>query len=140
MEDGTVFADRFEIEALAGVGGMGSVYRARDRVTAETVALKVLREPGVRVDARFEREARLLEQLQHPNIVRHVAHGTTTSGEAYLAMEWLSGVDLGSQIARGPMDVSETLSIARQVAEALAFAHGQGVVHRDIKPSNLFLC
>src|SRR4051812_24043821 len=100
MRPGDVVADRFEIEAVAGSGGMGTVYRALDRQGRGCVALKILR--GVEFDdelradrdLRFEREARLLALLDHPGIVRYVAHGSTPAGIAFLAMEWLEGEDL----------------------------------------------
>src|SRR5262245_19237791 len=84
-QPGTCVADRFEIEGLAGSGGMGTVFRARDRATGEVVALKVIRATDERLVRRFRREARALAELQHARIVRHVAHGETAAGEPYLA-------------------------------------------------------
>src|SRR5262245_25690632 len=86
MRAGDVVADRFEVERQAGAGGMGIVYRAKDRLTGEPVALKVIAGRTTQESERFLREAALLAELRHPSIVRHVAHGTTTSGERYLAM------------------------------------------------------
>ena len=93
---GSVFASRFEIERLAGTGGMGSVYRAVDQLTLRWVALKIIHahssNPG---DAtRFIREAELLSELRHPGIVSYVAHGVTPQGQRFLAMEWLEGQGL----------------------------------------------
>lgn len=128
---------RFDILALAGSGGMGTVYRARDRSTGEIVALKLLNARG---DAdRLAREARLLASLDHPGIVRHLAAGTTAGARPYLAMEWLSGHDLDDRIARGAMGVDEVIGLAKRLAEPLAAAHRRGIIHRDLKPANVFL-
>jgi len=94
MRAGEVLADRFEIERLAGSGGMGTVYRARDRQSDEPVAVKLLSRGE---EDRFLRECRLLAELNHPAIVRHVAHGQLATGEPYLAMEWLEGEDLAAR-------------------------------------------
>src|ERR1700722_16582468 len=116
---------------------MGRIYRARDRVTGEAVAVKVL--PGDGDAARFAREAEVLASLDHPSVVRHVAHGGTTEGWQYLAMEWLTGEDLAQRLETGLLGVEDTLRLATKVAEALSNAHGHGIVHRDLKPANLFL-
>jgi len=136
---GEILADRFELERLAGSGGMGQIWRARDRQSGEAVAIKTLQRPDEHLIARFQREARLLAALQHPAVVRHLAHGTTGDGVQYLAMEWLEGEDLSARIARGPLGIDEALALAVRVAEALALVHARGVIHRDLKPANLFL-
>ena len=136
---GEVVAGRFELERLAQIGGMGSVYQARDRITQHRVAVKLLRAPGGSHDARFLREAALLAELRHPAIVRHIAHGRTTSGELYMAMQWLEGEDLAHRIGRGPLPAGEAIDMLRRIAEGLALLHDRGGVHRDLKPSNLFL-
>jgi tetratricopeptide (TPR) repeat protein/predicted Ser/Thr protein kinase len=118
---------------------MGTVFRARDRLEGGEVALKILRGKEPREVERFLREATILAQLSHPGIVRYVAHGTDTSGEHYLAMEWLDGEDLAARLSRRGLSMGESVSLARRAAEALAFAHSRGLVHRDLKPSNLFL-
>ncbi|MDB4977623.1 MAG: hypothetical protein JWN48_5964 [Myxococcaceae bacterium] len=118
---------------------MGKVFRGSDRLSGARVAVKVMLERRSAWDQRFAREAETLASLQHPNIVRHIAHGVTLSGERYLVMEWLDGEDLTARLTRGALSVTETLLLARQVAEALALAHARGVVHRDLKPSNLWL-
>jgi tetratricopeptide (TPR) repeat protein/predicted Ser/Thr protein kinase len=138
--EGTVVAGRFEIESLAGTGGMGVVYRAHDRQTGAEAALKILHggsSPSHR--ERFTREARLLAELTIPAVVRYLAHGLTDRGEQYLAMEWLEGEDLSTRLKREGLGAGEAVRLARRVAEALASAHTRGIVHRDIKPSNLFL-
>ncbi|WP_437675849.1 protein kinase domain-containing protein [Sorangium sp. So ce131] len=139
MRVGGVLGDRFTLEALAGSGGMGEVFRARDRATGQAVAVKVMlaRHAGER--ARFQREVQVLSELRHPAVVQFVAHGATPEGEPYLAMEWLEGEDLRSRLARGMLGVEESAALAARVAGALAVAHARGVVHRDLKPSNLFL-
>ncbi|WP_437549548.1 protein kinase [Sorangium sp. So ce367] len=138
-ESPKILAGRFELERLAGTGGMGDVYRARDRQDGEPVALKLLRSSDAQLVARFQREARLLAELRHPAIARLVAHGVSDQGQHYLAMEWLEGEDLASRLARGPLGVEEGLALVHRVAEALSLVHGRGVIHRDLKPANLFL-
>lgn len=138
---GTVFANRFVIEQLAGSGGMGTVYRARDLSSGDMVALKLLNAGHVGADEgeRFYREAGLLSELRHPGIVSHIAHGQTSEGRHYLAMEWLDGVDLARRLQQGPLSVSQCFTLLRRVADALGSAHAHAVLHRDLKPSNLFL-
>ncbi len=136
MDLGQVVADRFEIAERAGAGGMGVVYRAHDRAADTTIALKILRSADA---ARFVREGEVLAKLTHPGIVKYVAAGRLSSGELYLAMEWLDGETLAQRFGRAGLDVEETVQLGMRLAEALAFAHARGVIHRDIKPSNIFL-
>jgi eukaryotic-like serine/threonine-protein kinase len=140
VDPGDVVADRFEVERLAGAGGMGAVYRAYDRHTGQPVAIKVLRLDRGSKDERFAREARLLAELSHPRIVRYIAHGETRAGQPYLVMEWLEGEDLAQRLVRTGLTLDETIRVVRRSAEALASAHSKALVHRDIKPSNLYLC
>jgi tetratricopeptide (TPR) repeat protein len=140
MRRGEIVDRRFAIERLAGSGGMGAVYRALDVETGAPVALKVLvGTPRQEDELRFEREALVLAEIDHPGIVRYVAHGRTAEGRPYLAMEWIEGEDLAARIARGPLSVAETIAMGISVAEALGAAHARGVVHRDLKPSNVLL-
>ncbi|HSQ62502.1 MAG TPA: serine/threonine-protein kinase, partial [Polyangiaceae bacterium] len=138
MRTGEVVANRFELDHLAGSGGMGAVWRARDRETGGTVALKVML-AHTTDRARFVREAEVLGRLRHDAIVRYVAHGVTDDGLPYLAMQWLDGCDLATRLTRGPVRLSDTLAMAIHVAEALGEGHARGVVHRDVKPANIFL-
>jgi hypothetical protein len=135
---GVLFAGRFRILALAGRGAFGAVYRAYDETRAGDVALKLLREDGADL-GRFEREAQLLAAIRHPNVVSYLAHGVSENGRAYLAMEWLEGIDLSQWLARGEPSIRDALIVTVRAAQGLASAHALGVIHRDVKPSNLFL-
>ncbi len=129
----------YEISAKLGEGGMGVVYRARDTRLDREVALKFL--PAGFADdperhARFEREAKVLASLNHPNIA--ALYGLEhLDGQHALVMELVEGEGLDERIARGPIPVDEALPIAVQIAEALEAAHERGIVHRDLKPANV---
>ena len=139
VNPGTI-AGRFEVEVLAGRGGMGAVYRARDRETGGVAALKILHEEAPPDHAeRLVREARLLAELTHPGFTRYLGFGTTERGRPYLAMEWLDGEDLSARLRREGIGASESVRMIARVAAALGVAHARGIIHRDIKPSNLFL-
>jgi serine/threonine protein kinase/Tol biopolymer transport system component len=133
----------YEILAPLGAGGMGEVYRAADTKLGREVAIKVL-PSEVAWDperlARFEREARLLASLNHPNIAQVYGFESTTLPDGstghFLAMELVEGEDLAERLKRGAIPVDETIELARQVAEALEEAHEKGIVHRDLKPAN----
>src|SRR5690349_14408357 len=131
----------FEIRSALGVGGMGEVYRARDGRLERDVAIKVLPDTFVSDPdrlARFQREAKVLASLNHPNIA--AIYGIEDSNTAHaIVMELVDGATLADRIAHGPIAIGESLSIARQVAEALASAHQCGIVHRDLKPANIKL-
>lgn len=116
---------------------MGVVFRASDREAGRTVAVKSVRGAGAAFE-RFAHEAAVLASLDHPRIVRYVAHGSTENGR-YLVMEWLDGEDLARRLLRGCLTLSETLRVVQGLAEALAELHARGIVHRDIKPGNTFL-
>jgi len=129
----------YEVSARIGTGGMGEVYRATDTNLARPVALKVLPD-AVAQDAerlaRFDREAKTLAALNHPNIAQ--IHGLERSGgTTALVMELVEGPTLADRIAAGPLPIEEVLHIAKQMAEALEAAHEQGIIHRDLKPANV---
>jgi serine/threonine protein kinase len=136
---GVGLPERFVLKELAGAGGMGTVHRAIDTHTDQTVAVKLLQTSSPQAAERFAREAQLLFELRHPGIVKYLAHGVTGGGQPYLAMEWLTGEDLARRLARGALSLADSLTLLRRTAAALAVAHQRGVVHRDLKPSNLFL-
>jgi tetratricopeptide (TPR) repeat protein len=135
---GRTVAGRFYLEHLAGAGGMGAVYRARDITDGAVVAVKILTGREIREAERFDLEAAILADLTHPAIVRYIAHGVE-GGDHFIAMEWLDGEDLATRLDREPLTVADTVAMARRASEALAYAHTRGIVHRDIKPENLFL-
>ncbi|WP_437779709.1 serine/threonine-protein kinase [Sorangium sp. So ce1097] len=139
MDPGVVLASRFVVDRQVAAGGMGTVYRAHDRLDDRPVALKTLQSREAFDVERFEREAQILAELGHPGIVRYVAHGRTGAGDHYLAMEWLEGEDLAACLARRQLTLAESLAVLRRTADALAFAHSRGIIHRDVKPSNIFL-
>ncbi len=129
----------YEITAHIGEGGMGQVYRARDAQLDRDVAIKILPEAfaadAERV-ARFQREAKVLASLSHPNIA--IIHGLAQAdGVHALVMELVPGNDLSQRIARGAIPLDEALPIARQIADALEAAHERGIIHRDLKPANI---
>src|ERR1700691_3664453 len=129
----------FEILNAIGAGGMGEVYRARDAKLGRDVALKVLPEAFARDDermARFQREAKVLASLNHHNIA--TVHGLEDSGSIHaLVMELVEGPTLAERISSGPIPIGEALPIARQICDALEYAHERGIVHRDLKPANV---
>jgi serine/threonine-protein kinase len=129
----------YEIVAPLGAGGMGEVYRARDTRLGREVALKVLPEAFAADPdrlARFEREARVLASLNHANIA--AIYGLEPLGQTgALVMELVEGPTLEDRLGRGPLGAEEALRFARQIAEALEYAHDRSVVHRDLKPANI---
>ncbi len=118
---------------------MGEVYRARDTKLDRDVAIKIV-PAGFATDperlARFEREAKTLASLNHPNIAQ--IHGAEDAGSTRaIVMELVEGEDLSQRIARGPIALADALAIARQIAEAMQTAHDLGIIHRDLKPANV---
>jgi len=130
---------RFAIEAEVGAGGMGTVYRARDTKTGDTVALKVHTASSSPSIERFGREARLLASLTHPNIVGYVSHGLIDGKRLYVAMEWVEGEDLHSRLTKRGLTLGETISAVLDVSYGLDHIHSQGILHRDLKPSNVMI-
>jgi serine/threonine-protein kinase len=129
----------YEILSALGAGGMGEVYRAQDTKLDRAVAVKIL--PGALAAdteriARFQREAKTLASLNHPNIA-HLYGLEESNGVRALVMELVEGEDLAQRLARGAIPIAEALPIAKQMAEALEEAHEQGIVHRDLKPANI---
>jgi len=136
----------YEIKSTLGVGGMGEVYRARDSRLNRDVAIKVLRQDsapgssGASADLRnrFEREARAVAALNHPNIIAVYDFGIEF-GQQYIVSELLEGESLRSLLRGKPLLVRRLIEIAAQVADGLAAAHAAGIVHRDLKPENIML-
>jgi serine/threonine-protein kinase len=131
----------YEILALAGAGGMGEVYKARDTRLDRTVAIKIL-SPSLAADAqfreRFDREARAISRIEHPHICALYDVGEQ-GGTAYLVMQFLEGETLAERLRRGPLPLQQALATAIEIASALGRAHQAGIVHRDLKPGNILL-
>ncbi|HZU45337.1 MAG TPA: serine/threonine-protein kinase, partial [Terriglobales bacterium] len=131
----------YEIVAPVGAGGMGEVYRARDTRLGRDVAIKVLPQQfstDADLKQRFEREARAISSLSHPNICALYDVGSQ-DGTEYLVMEYLEGETLADRLLRGPLPVQEVLKVGSEVADALDKAHRQAIIHRDLKPGNIML-
>ena len=131
----------YEILAKLGEGGMGEVYRASDTRLGRDVALKVLparASADAAAEARFDREARAIAALNHPNIcaLYDVGHD---AGRTFLVMELLEGETLHQWLARGPLESAMLVNLSIALAEGLNAAHSRGLVHRDLKPANIFL-
>ena len=139
---GELIADRYELQELAGSGGMSSVYRAHDRLLERLVAIKVLHEQYSKDPEyveRFRREAQAIARLSHPNIVTVIDRGEH-EGRQYIVFEHVAGENLKETVQRlGPLPVGRALALAHQAARGLAFAHQHGVVHRDVKPHNVLI-
>jgi eukaryotic-like serine/threonine-protein kinase len=139
---GELIADRYELQELAGSGGMSSVYRAYDRLLERLVAIKVLHEEYSKDPEyveRFRREAQAIARLSHPNIVTVIDRGEH-EGRQYIVFEHVAGENLKEAVQRlGPLPVGRALALAHQAARGLAFAHQHGVVHRDVKPHNVLI-
>jgi hypothetical protein len=138
---GRTLGGRYEVLARLGVGGVGVVYQGRQVQLDRLVAIKVLQQSAAASPEwrrRFEREARVLSGLAHPNVVTVTDFGI--DGEvSYLVMELLQGKTLAELINEGPLAPARALDIVRQTLRGLAFAHGRGIAHRDLKPANIFL-
>src|SRR6202162_3167167 len=129
----------YEIRSPLGTGGMGEVYRAADSKLGRDVALKVILQEFARdaqLMARFQREAQVLAFLKHANLAS-IYRLEDSGGMRALVMELVEGPTLAEQIQQGAIPIEEALPIARQIAEALEYAHERGIIHRDLKPANI---
>ena len=133
-------ADRYELKHIVGSGGMSTVYCAFDTMLERNVALKILHDQyggDAEYVERFRREARSVAQLSHPNIVTVIDRGEE-DGKQFIVFELIEGDNVKELVERGgPLPVRRALELGLEVARALAFAHGQGIVHRDVKPQNV---
>ncbi|MHC5109277.1 MAG: protein kinase domain-containing protein [Planctomycetota bacterium] len=140
LQEGTSLGT-YEIMSPIGAGGMGEVYRARDNRLDRDVAIKVLPDTVTRDAervARFDREAKLLASLNHPNIAS-IYGFDESEGTRFLVLEFVEGVTLSDRLNHGAMAVDEAMETAKQIAEALESAHEQGIIHRDLKPANVMI-
>jgi serine/threonine-protein kinase len=140
---GKTLNEKYRIEERLGIGGMGTVYRARHMLIDRPVAIKVLNQRFVEDDAartRFEREAKAAGRLQHVNAVSVTDFGETSEGYVYIVMELLEGRTLREIVAKeAPLEIARAVSIMLQTAAAVGAAHEAGVIHRDLKPANIFV-
>jgi len=123
-------------------GGFATVYRAHDRQRQAAAAVKIFHvkeEERLWMLRRFDQEISALERIRHPNVVQLLAAGQMPTGEPYLAMEFVEGITLRERLRLGPLPLADAARAARELGEALAAIHAQGVIHRDIKPENLML-
>ncbi len=138
---GRTIAERYRIDALLGVGGMGAVFRAHHLGLHRDVAIKVLHPSlgrDAEISARFDREARSASRLDHPNCLQVTDYGTTEHDMKFMVMQLLDGGELTRLLGK-PLPAVRALALALQICRGLEHAHGQGVIHRDVKPENVFL-
>lgn len=140
---GRILDGKYRLDAQLGVGGMGTVYRARHLLIDRPVAIKVLNPRFVEDEAartRFQREARAAGRLQHTNAVTVTDFGQTTDGYVYIVMELLEGRTLREVLAKeAPLESARSVSLMLQISGAVAAAHEAGIIHRDLKPANIFI-
>lgn len=137
---GSVLEGRYRLDALLGTGGMGAVYRAWDNRLDQPVALKENVTASPASARQFEREAKIMAGLRHPNLPRVMDHFVTSDGSQYLVMDFVDGEDLGQMVLRlGPLDEAHVLNWIEQVCDALSYLHSQNppIIHRDVKPANI---
>lgn len=138
---GQTLLDRYEVLGLIGEGGMATVYRARDTRLKRDVAVKVMLPALIRdltVRKRFEHEAQTIANLRHPNILTVYDYGQTDDGRLYLVVDYVEGGTLQDRL-EGPLPPEKVVEIVAQVADALDYAHRQGLIHRDVKPNNILI-
>ena len=131
----------YEIQSPLGAGGMGEVYRARDTRLDRTVAIKILPShlsSNPEALQRFDREARAVSSLNHPNVCQLYDVGLQ-DGTSYLVMEYLEGETLATRLMKGPLPLEQVLQYAIEIADALDKAHRKGITYRDLKPGNVML-
>src|SRR6516225_11920252 len=131
----------YEIQSPLGAGGMGEVYRARDTRLDRVVAIKILPShlsDDVEARERFDREARAISSLNHPNIC-HLYDVGSQDGTSYLVMEYLEGETLADRLRKGPLPLEQFFKVGIEICEGLEKAHRSGVIHRDLKPGNIML-
>ena len=139
MKPDDLIDNRFVVEKLVAMGGMGVVYRAHDLQTEKTVALKAIEARGAEEVLRAFQEVELLAKIDHPGIVRHIADGITSDKVMYLAMEWIEGPTVADRMEKEGFSQREVVALGRAVAAGLGAAHQRGIIHRDIKPTNIIL-
>ena len=139
---GETIADKYLIEAHLGSGGMCDVYRARHHIMGKQFALKILKPELAadrRIAERFEQEARLVNEIHHPNIVDIFQFGNLPDGRKFMVMELLEGESLTGRIERGQIPAHEAAEILDGIADALIATHAKNIVHRDLKSDNVFI-
>jgi serine/threonine protein kinase/formylglycine-generating enzyme required for sulfatase activity len=144
VEDLDAVLDAYEFIEILGRGGMGAVYKARQITLDRLVAIKILPEMDdendeFRFSERFQREARAMARLSHPNIIGVIDFGQTKDGQLYIVMEYVEGTDLHVLIRGGQLTTEHIFGWIPQICDAMQYAHTQGIVHRDIKPANIMI-
>lgn len=135
---GELLDGRYRLGTLLGRGGMSDVFRAVDEVNSTDVAIKIVRSPDREYAQRLAQEAQALRRFSHPGLVQLFETGVN-GDMAYLVMEFVDGPSLDQMLRQGPLTTAETAAIGSSLADALAYAHSQGVVHRDVKPANILI-
>ena len=141
LQPGAILSGKYRIDSVLGEGGMAVVYAVTHLRNTARLAVKVLHADSVlkgHVRARFVREGKVANSVNHPGAVQMLDDGVAEDGSPYLVMEYLNGISVGDLSARG-LPLSAALNIAHQVLQVLRAAHAHGIIHRDIKPANLFV-